>query len=545
MNPTVGFDQVQPILRKRCQNCHNPEELRGDFSVADMTAIQAGSSSGPVIVPFKPKESLLYTTTAHLDEPTMPPNSRKIPAREIEVIRKWIEGGLVQKTGDVAKASEVEPEMVDPANAEVANFQPIASSLRPTAVAAIASHPVESTVALAGDQQVVLLDPATGELRNAIQIQEEQITQIRYSADGTKLFVAGGTPGLSGSVYTFDSRTGQQLSKVADENDSILALDISPDTTTLAIGGPTKILKLINNKGEVNHTLRKHTDWVLTAAFSPDGLLCASADRFGGLFVWETQSGELFHALRGHQGAVHSLAWDSDGETLISGGEDGILRVWNMHHGELTAKWDAGVGPILELDRKSGVTVVAGRNGKAVSFRMPDETAGKFEIEEQLDCIRIAAGVDRAIASDASGRVYVLSLPKLELIAELELPVLQDGIPQLLAKLEKETKEFEVRQLSEEVERRRLAEIAEQELLAANREAKEAAAKTDAPVYGGGSAGSVVALLQTEITIAQTELEQQQQLRASMQDQLRQLESQLSAQSSLVDASQQRVKRLT
>ena len=114
--------------------------------------------------------------------------------------------------------------------------------------------------------------------------------------------------------------------------------------------------------GEVKFSLDKHTDWVLTAAFSPDGLLCASGDRFGGLFVWETATGKLFQACRGHQGPVHAVVWDKDGETLLSGGEDGIIRVWNMHHGELTAQWDAQVGPILDLDRAAGVTIAAGRD---------------------------------------------------------------------------------------------------------------------------------------------------------------------------------------
>ncbi|MFN3189004.1 MAG: c-type cytochrome domain-containing protein [Aureliella sp.] len=547
--PTVGFDQVQPILRKRCQNCHNPEELRGDFSVADMTAIKAGSSSGPVIVPFKPKESLLYTTTAHLDEPTMPPNSRKIPAREIAVIRKWIEGGLVMKSGDVAKspevatAPEVEPEMEVGDETAASNFQPVTSSLRPTAITAIAAHPKESMVALAGDQQVVIFDPAEATLSRAIRIAEEQITEIRYTADGASLLVACGTPGLSGSVYTFDSQSGEQLSKVADENDSILALGVSPDLETLAIGGPTKLLKIIDADGEVRHTLRKHTDWVLAAAFSPDGLLCASADRFGGLFVWETQSGELFHALRGHQGPVHSLAWDADGETLLSGGEDGVVRVWNMHHGELTAQWDAGVGAILGLDRASGMTLVAGRNGKAMAYRVPEEAAGEFEIEEQIDCVQICESANRAVASDASGRIYVLSLPELEALATIELPIRQDGIPQLLAKLEKENGEFESRQMAARAEQ--MAMAAEQERIVANAETQQSENQVDVLPVGGDSVAGVVALLQSEVTNAKSELEQQLQIRDSMQNQLRQLETQLATQESLIGASQQRISRVT
>ena len=44
--------------------------------------------------PGNPDESLVYTLAAHLETPKMPPNKPKIPQREIDLIRRWIEGGL-------------------------------------------------------------------------------------------------------------------------------------------------------------------------------------------------------------------------------------------------------------------------------------------------------------------------------------------------------------------------------------------------------------------------------------------------------------------
>ena len=95
----VGFDQVKPILRKRCVTCHNPDELRGELDLKELTAIRAGSASGDVVVAGDPSASLLYTTLAHLEDPAMPPNSPQIPAREQDIIRRWIEGGLAERTG--------------------------------------------------------------------------------------------------------------------------------------------------------------------------------------------------------------------------------------------------------------------------------------------------------------------------------------------------------------------------------------------------------------------------------------------------------------
>ena len=448
---TVGFDQVQPILRKRCQNCHNSEELRGDLSVSDMTALQAGSSSGPVIVAGKPKKSLLYTTAAHLDEPTMPPNSRKIRAKELETIRRWIEDGLVLKSGDTAtKQPSDEPSDSTPNMAETDTSGQIESELKEvepvlqsSALAALATQPESNFVAISGQEQIVLWDIQSGDL-SGIPFTEPEITQLSFTTRGSKLIASGGTPGLSGSIFGFDVATGKQLFRIADETDSILALSLSPDGSQVAFGGPSKLLKICDiGSGEVLHTLRKHTDWVLTAAYSPDGLLIASGDRFGGLFVWEAMTGEVFHSLKGHAGPVHALAWDTDGETLLSAGEDGQIRVWNMHHGELTATWDAGVGAILDLDRQTGLTFAGGRNGKATLWRTPLDKIAEFDTKEQIDHARILASSNRAVAVDSLGQIHELSLPSLAQVNTLALPTKQGAIEELRATLAVRSEEFQ------------------------------------------------------------------------------------------------------
>ena len=95
----VGYDQVREVIRKRCVTCHNTDEMRGDLDLSTLPALLAGATSGPIVLAGKPNRSLLYKSVAHLDDPVMPPNSPKIPGRELDLIRRWIEGGLAEKTG--------------------------------------------------------------------------------------------------------------------------------------------------------------------------------------------------------------------------------------------------------------------------------------------------------------------------------------------------------------------------------------------------------------------------------------------------------------
>ncbi|GIT06093.1 MAG: hypothetical protein CM1200mP29_15040 [Verrucomicrobiota bacterium] len=55
--------------------------------------------------------------------------------------------------------------------------------------------------------------------------------------------------------------------------------------------------------GEPLFNIKKHSDWVMALAFSPDTVLLASGDRNGGLHIWESFTGNLFYrstAIRRH-----------------------------------------------------------------------------------------------------------------------------------------------------------------------------------------------------------------------------------------------------
>src|SRR5579871_5926796 len=95
---SVSFErEVRPILRKRCANCHNPERPRGELDLTSFAGVAAGGASGKAAAAGQPDESPLYTLAAHLEDPHMPPNAPRIPQREVDTIRRWIEGGMAEK----------------------------------------------------------------------------------------------------------------------------------------------------------------------------------------------------------------------------------------------------------------------------------------------------------------------------------------------------------------------------------------------------------------------------------------------------------------
>src|SRR5262245_27293641 len=97
-------DHVAPLFRSRCGSCHNPDKQKGGLNLDNYGSAMQGGGSGKVIEPGDPDSSSLLQVVMHKEEPKMPPNSPKLPDAEIDVIRKWIEGGALETSGSVATA---------------------------------------------------------------------------------------------------------------------------------------------------------------------------------------------------------------------------------------------------------------------------------------------------------------------------------------------------------------------------------------------------------------------------------------------------------
>lgn len=80
--------QVEPILVRRCLECHAAEG-RGGLDLRTKAALAKGGESGAVLVAGNPEDSLLFE---YVSTGKMPPK-RPLPAQEIAALKIWIERG--------------------------------------------------------------------------------------------------------------------------------------------------------------------------------------------------------------------------------------------------------------------------------------------------------------------------------------------------------------------------------------------------------------------------------------------------------------------
>jgi len=83
---------VAPILATRCVGCHHAGDAKGDLDLTRQVGLIAGGESGPAIVVGEPSESVLLDMVAG-DDPEMPKNGDPLTAKQVAVLRKWIQMG--------------------------------------------------------------------------------------------------------------------------------------------------------------------------------------------------------------------------------------------------------------------------------------------------------------------------------------------------------------------------------------------------------------------------------------------------------------------
>jgi WD40 repeat protein/predicted nucleic acid-binding Zn-ribbon protein len=416
-------DHALPIFRNSCLGCHNPDKKKGGLDLSSWKSAMAGGSDGVVINPGDPDGSLLYRCVTHTDEPNMPPKGDKLPDAQLNVLKAWIlAGALPTASGKPAVSAKPKIDLSFKAPAaghrpagpppmpEGLPLEPFVHARRAGALSALASSPWAPLVALAGQHEVLLYNSQTLALLGVLPYPDGQPQVLRFSAGGNLLLAGGGEGAKSGKVVLWDVASGNHIADIGEEFDAVLAADITPDLSRVALGGPAKLLKIYSTKdGSLIDSIKTHTDWVTAVAYSPDGVLLASGDRAGGLWVWESKTNREFYNLAGHKAAVTSVAFRADSNLLASASEDGTIKLWDMNSGREAKSWQAHAGGVLSVSFGGDGRIVSCGRDRVVRVWNADGSSLK-----QLDAfndIALKAVFDsdgsRVIAGDFTGEVRV------------------------------------------------------------------------------------------------------------------------------------------
>ena len=453
-------DHILPLVETHCSKCHNPDKLKGDLDLTSFNGTIKGGGSGQVVVSGNPDGSKLFKAVMHTEEPTMPPN-KKLSDKELDAFKKWIAGGLLENSGSKAivsskpavdlslkSASVGKPEGPLPMPTELA-LDPVVHTARNNPLMGLAASPWSPLVAIAAQKQVLVYNTDTLEFLGILPFTNGQPVDLKFSRNAKLLLAGGGQGAKSGKVVLWDIASGEQVITVGEEQDTVIAADISPDQSKVAMGGPSRLVKIYSTSdGEVLHKIKKHTDWVTAMAFSPNGEFLASGDRNGGISIWDPENGQELFTLPGHRSAVTSLAWRDDSKILASGSEDGNIRWWETAEGKQAKTWAAHSGGVLSVAyAHDGKLVSCGRDNQITSWNAEGSKTKSFKFEGELPLRTVFShDGERVIATDFAGRVAVWNAKEAKRLGDLDgnpLPLAErlKAAEKRLADLQQQAKE--------------------------------------------------------------------------------------------------------
>jgi eukaryotic-like serine/threonine-protein kinase len=175
-----------------------------------------------------------------------------------------------------------------------------------------------------------------------------------YSAKDGTLLLTEKTPALGHSWQSLDWKPGliaisdayiekgrgvllwdaKRHTKVRYLLASTLSTAMAPNGRTVAagLGGKGDVLLWSTETGKLLNTLKGHTNWTVSLAFSPDGHRLVSGSGDSTVRVWDTDTGATVYVLRvaeGQSAYTNSVCFDSTGKRLACG-VDGKIVIWNL-----------------------------------------------------------------------------------------------------------------------------------------------------------------------------------------------------------------------
>lgn len=188
-----------------------------------------------------------------------------------------------------------------------------------------------------------VINTVSGQDQVSFQESYNRVQAVKWSPDGTKIAIGAG----DGFIRVINASTSQDISYF-QAGPTLFAISWSPDGAKIVSTVYSDIVARSNTiriwsfpANNLLSTLKGYEDFVLSAAWSPDGNYLATGGGSGDnrLIIWNSQTGIPLLTLGGHLGGITSVTWSPNGTRLASVDDHGVVRIWNTMSGQVISQF--------------------------------------------------------------------------------------------------------------------------------------------------------------------------------------------------------------
>jgi WD40 repeat protein len=260
---------------------------------------------------------------------------------------------------------------------------------------AVAVSPDGATIAGGSrDRTVLLWDRASMPLADHVN----EVAGVAVAARGGTLASAGS----DATVVLWDAATGSAKAVLRDtatqSKDMLADVAVSPDGALVAAASFDRTARIWDTTtGVLLHTLRGHTEAVLSVAYHPGGRFLATGSNDNSVGIWDPVTGATVTTIRPGT-KVRSVSFSADGRLLLCAGPDGGVTLWDVPSWTKRAEFHDDEGLVSAAISRDGAVVAVGRASGAVALW---DTATRHII----DVLRAHTSSVNALAFSPDGRL--------------------------------------------------------------------------------------------------------------------------------------------
>lgn len=206
------------------------------------------------------------------------------------------------------------------------------------------------------------------------------IEDLDYSPDGSLIGTAGNRDLMQlfkyrfyGSLWRVD--TGSLRKHLLGHTQWVYSAAFSPDGQLYAtVSDDDTVMLWQVSDGVLARTIEAALGGLTSVEFSPNNLLLAAGSWGGGVGLWQVNDGHLLRTLAGHEDSVRDVAFSPDGKLLAASSDDHTIKVWQVGDGSLVYTIHGHTAPVYELDFSP--------DGKRLASASRDFSIGVWQVSD-------------------------------------------------------------------------------------------------------------------------------------------------------------------